>query len=371
MATFTVQQSGGDYTTLAAALSDTGTKNGDIINIQGSWTIDDTSPAEVTDSLTIQCLGASKHPGYWDTSQNHYRLRTTTSAHSLTLTGANDLTLDGIAVEQAGTTTSAEAFRCVPNTGRTATIKNSLFWCSTNTSEQDCIYTGFNTTIGTIALENCIIWGANRGGINSQNASTADRGGAVTVNSCTFWNNGKATSGGGGGILWQTSTGGGSTTFTYDCHNVVAVENDSGGAASRDFNEHLASTGTGPLSWDVSYSIDSDNSIVNETDGGTGNLASRTATDNTSPGAGDWVVFKDITNSPFDFRLQSSSENDAQDMHAVATAHGITIPATDIVGTSRPQNTNYDCGAFELLPADSLPSLFSTIRDQRNTLVRM
>jgi hypothetical protein len=346
MATWTVQQSGGDYTTLNAALSNASTGPNDTINIQGSWTAADTTSATIIDDgLTIQCLGASKHPGYYDTAQNHYRLRTTGSGHSLTLSGNFGATIDGISIEQAGTTTSAEGFRCVPGSTKTVTIKNSLLWCSTSTSQQDCIYTGFNATIGTVDIQNSMIWRGHRGGVHSQNSFTANHGGAWKINSSTIWGCGGEADG--GNLLFATSTGGGSTTFAIDCHNCDCVGKGAG-TGSRDYRDFRQGNGTGPLSWDVSYSIDSDGSIAAETDGGTGNLASRTATDNTSPGAGDWVIFEDITTSPFDFRLVNNAENDAQDMHAVATAHGLTIPATDIIGTARPQATNYDCGAFEI-----------------------
>jgi hypothetical protein len=41
-------------------------------------------------------------------------------------------------------------------------------------------------------------------------------------------------------------------------------------------------------------------------------------------------------------------------MHSSSTGAGLTIPSTDIVGTSRPQNTNYDCGVFEIVAAGDL-----------------
>ncbi len=46
---YTVKQSGGDFTTLDGALQDSGTAANEFIEIQGTWTIDDTANATVSD----------------------------------------------------------------------------------------------------------------------------------------------------------------------------------------------------------------------------------------------------------------------------------------------------------------------------------
>ena len=361
MAILDVKQSGGTYSTLNAALAVADPS--DTISIEGSWTIDDTTAASIADdNLTIETDASSKHPGYWDeaTSQ-HYRL-VVSGSHALTLSGAYTLTIDGVAIEQSGTGTSDECFRCVPGSSDTVTIQNCILQCSTNTNQQDCIYTGYNTSIGVVDIEQCIIYGAARAGLNIQNFYTSTNSGTININSCTIWNCGLDGSLGagahvGGGILYGVTTGGDGSSFTINVHNTTAVENDTGGNYSveypEDYREYV-SDGIGVGAWNVSYSIDSDNTISANTDGGTGNLASRTATDNTSPGGGDWVIFEDISSAPYDLRIVDNAEDDAQDAHTTATAHGLTIPSTDIVGTSRPQNTNYDIGAFEIEVAGDL-----------------
>lgn len=356
MPTKTVKQSGGDYPTLNAAL--VAADPSDVISIEGTWTIDDTTAATIADdNLTIETDADSLHPGYWDESQNHYRLvvGSISSAHALTLNGAYTLTLDGVAIEQDGTSASDECFRCVPGSSDTATSKNCLLRCSTNTDSQDCIYTGFNTTIGTVTLENCILYGAGRKGINVENFEIGAASGTVNINSCVFWNNGRQGGAAEGGIgCTNTEVASDGSGFTINVHNTISVGNTTTNA--KDFNNNDIQ-GTPIGAFNVSYSMDSDGSIATETDGGTGNLASRTATDNTSPGGGDWVIFEDITSTPYDLRIVDNAENDAQDMHSTAVAHGLTIPSTDIVGTSRPQNTNYDSGAFEIVLAGKIQEL--------------
>lgn len=353
MPTYTVRQSGGDYSTLAAALA--GVSSGDTISIEGSWTADDTSAVTINKDITIQVTGDSQHPGYWDETQNHYRLVVSSGSHCLTLNGAYSATLDGLAVEQATTSdNSAECFRCVPGTSDAVTIKNCLIWSSqaagASTANQDGVYLGYHTSIGTVTFENCIIIGAKRGGIEMQNNyNTSGNSGTVNVNSCTLWNNGRYSGTGdgdtGGGVAFGTAGSGNNSNFTVNVHNTISIENVTT-SAHDDYRD--SATSVFRATWNISYSVDSDNSIAGVDGSGSGNLASRTATDNTSPGAGDWIIFEDVTSSPYDLRLVDNAENDAQDAHAVATAESLTIPGTDIVGTSRPQNTNYDIGAFEI-----------------------
>jgi len=178
----TVKQSGGDYSTLAAACAAGETT----ISIEGTWTVDDTAAVTIdTDNTTITCDTDSAHPGYWDETTNHYRLVCSSGSHCITLSGAYTATIDGLAIEQASTTTSAECIRAIPGSSDTVTIKNCLLQCSTNSTDQDCIYLGNNTNIGTVVVEQCMIWGANRAGIHMQNSRTAEHTGSLKVNSCT------------------------------------------------------------------------------------------------------------------------------------------------------------------------------------------
>jgi hypothetical protein len=52
---------------------------------------------------------------------------------------------------------------------------------------------------------------------------------------------------------------------------------------------------------------------------GVGNLASRNETDDCSKSSdGDWVIFEDITTSPYDLRLCENAYNEALDAHQVS-----------------------------------------------------
>lgn len=353
----TVRQSGGDYSTLNAALA----ASEATITIDEAWTADDSTAATVLADTTITVSGGALHNGFYLESDNHYRLQVT-SGTALTLSGAFTATIDGIAIDQAGTVSSAEAFRCVPGTSDSVTIKNSILVVTGDTGSQDCIYIGFNTAIGTIELENCCLHGAYRAAIESQNNhSSSGNGAALKINSCTILNNGRDPSPAnqaavGGGISLTKDSGSASTGFDIDIHNTICMENDTGGTSTtspQDFHDNRKSGQAEPFNtWDVSYSIDSDASIASDTGGGTGNLASRVAAE-IDQGAGSFVLFEDITSGTEDLRLTDfgNAKNNAQEMHAVDTAHGLTIPSTDIVGTTRQQGTNHDCGPFEIVVA--------------------
>jgi hypothetical protein len=329
----TVRQSTGDYPTLNAALA----ASEAIINIDQAWTISDIVEAIFLADASISISGPAMHPGYWNPALNHYRLVTTGTGHSLELSGAFTATIDGIAIEQGGTSTSSEVFRCVPGASDSVTIKNSLLRCSTNSNQQDCIYTGFNTTIGPVTIEQCILWGANRAGLHVQN----NNGNAtVNVNSSTIWGNALGGGSTDGGIRAQQNTG----TVIINVQNSLVVGNKTG--AGEDFDQSTAN-----ITWNISNSISSDATISALLDSGSGNLENKTPSDDAGAGANS-VVFQNITSAPYDLRLKEATtkaNNSAHDMHATKTAHSLSIPDNDIVGTARPQNTNYECGAFEIV----------------------
>jgi hypothetical protein len=348
MSTWTVEQSGGDYTTLASALSNASTVNGDIISIEGTWTVDDTAPADIVDDVTIHTDSDSRHNGNYDESDLHYRLvHSSTSAHGLELDGAYTATVDGITMVNSSPGTSRECFRCQPDTGDTVLIKNCIFDNEQGTSQQDGVYLGFRTPQGTTTFENNIFTRHPRGGINAQQDNTDVI--VININSCTFFKCGTnpGTNLEGGGYTQDAHNQ--QSNLTLNVHNSLFID-CSTVTGSGDGSTDINMRGTQP-SLNASYSIVSDTSFTVYLDTGTGNLESRTASDSDSPGTGDWVIFEDITTAPYDLRLKTNAENDAEDMHTDATEHGITIPSTDIVGTSRPQNTNYDCGVFEIVVA--------------------
>jgi hypothetical protein len=350
----TVRQTGGDYSSLNAALAAAEST----ITIDQAWTARDDTAATVTADCTITVSGGALHSGYFLESDDHYRL-SVTAAHCLTINGAYTVTITGMAIHNRGVGSSEECIRCVPGTSDTVTLNQCILVCDGIIEQQDCIYAGFNTSIGTITLNNCTLQGAARFGIHSQNNySTSSQSGTINVNHCTIMDNGRDTGPisvfeVGGGIGFTKNTSGAATSFAINVFGCVVVENDAGSpyssAAPQDFYDNNQSGNASFTAWNVSYSIDSDGSISTDTDGGTGNGASYTATESTTPGAGNWVIIEDLTSSIWDCRLVDDTDNDAQGFHSTSSAHGLSVPSTDIVGTTR--SSPYDAGSFRASPA--------------------
>jgi hypothetical protein len=106
----------------------------------------------------------------------------------------------------------------------------------------------------------------------------------------------------------------------------------------------------------VSYTIIDDTSAT-----GTGVLQSRTATDNAAPGAGNWVVFTDITTAgAHNLTLQNVAENDA-------ISAGVAGHATDFAGATR--DNPPDVGADEFVVGGGggvIPAASQSYRRRRN-----
>jgi len=112
---------------------------------------------------------------------------------------------------------------------------------------------------------------------------------------------------------------------------------------------------------DFGITTGSQNNNISEdlTAAGSGSLTGRTATANCSPGAGNWVIFNNITAGSENFHLQNCVENDA--LNAGATLTGFS---DDIDGNTRPQGTAWDIGADEFFVAPT-PTPTPTITPTR------
>lgn len=346
MATHTVKQSGGDFTALASALADGGTGSGDTISIEGSWTVNDTAAATVSDAnITIETDADSYVDPTNLLSPSHYRLRHSGGSHCITVSSGG-CTIDGLESQQATTTGGSDEVIRINNTG-TTTIENCVIWAAQQYSDQDGIY---RDSTATVNIENCIIFNFGRCGIDLQNY---DSSATITfnVNSCTVYDCGTDGDSASGGIVLFADASS-SSVLTINVFNTVVL--NCSNSAAEDYHE----TGTqGTRTWDIHNSIDSDNSIASRDGSAVGCLASRTATDSGSPGAGNWVMLNDITGSiPWDLTLQDDgTNNDAQEMHTSGSGAGMSMPSTDIQGDTR--SSSYDCGADHIIAAGVAASM--------------
>lgn len=350
MTTWTLQPSGGDYTTLAAALSNASTVANDIIEASGDWTsTTDTSAATVADdNITIRCKVAdqARHTGF-DNAGSNYEL-SVSGAHALTVNNTGCI-IDGLLILQNGTGTSDEGIRMAASAG-TLTVINSILRAANDTSDQDGIHAP--ALACTVNAENNMISGFGRAALQAQITSGAH---TQTWNliSTTAWNNGRNTSEtDGGGISVHTKDSG--SVANINAQNCCFVSNTS--QSSDDYDESASGAQLGTKNWQLDNCISSDASITARDSGAVNANENWVIGETDTADADGDVLVNDITSAPYDLRLIDDAANDAQDQHATATGAGLTIgdyagSAVDIAGTSRPQNTNYDIGAFEVVAA--------------------
>jgi hypothetical protein len=342
MATWTVKQSGGDYSTLASALSNASTGASDIISIEGTWSVDDTAVGTIADaSLTIQCDADSKMVGYEAASPTNYRLKNTTGI-SITV-DASGCVIDGIEIGNESTGTSDECIRLNVN-DCTLTVKNSLLYFGSRNDQQDLIY--INNKINPIInLENVFGYNAYRSGIGLYRTAATTI--TANVNSCSFSNLGYTSSLNTRSGMFGHSTN--SHTAVLNCFNTLIHLN----AATHDVCNIQNATNT-TLNFDQCLT-NSDEWCVESTGTPTENITGNSSlnyTFATTGATGNYVVVENITSGTDDMRLKDDTDNDAQDNHTDTTGPGsLSMPSTDALGTSRPQNTNYDIGAFEISAA--------------------
>lgn len=321
----TVQQSGGDFTTFNAALQDVGTVNGDTITIQGPWTIDDTAAATVSDdNITGQIVAGNEsyHKGFYDESKDHYRQVVSDGNHCITVDNPG-FTLDGVPVVQGSAGTSDEGIR-IAVSSTTTTFKRCIIFSLSDTSDQDGIFAGNLTT--DVDIETCIIYRWGRAGIHSQVVFGGETQNWA-INSCSIFDCttfiGAAEDDGGG--ISMLATDDANTEINCDVFNSFVFNGNVEGS-SADYNS-LGSTAS--LTWGISFSIDSDNSIATEDGGGVGNLANRAI--RTSTAGGDEVLVVNLTDGTQNLLLVDDAvNNDAQDAHSATSAEGLTLPILDI-----------------------------------------
>lgn len=337
MAAISVRESGGDYTTLEAAVENASTVDGDVITISGTWSSREDTRIAVADALTIQATGDSKHYGRaWQTGDTHYQHRSTSNTsgdHSFTITDTGSIVFDGLDIQHAGTGVSNEIFR--NNVSNTLLVKNSVLGFNSRTDQQDIYY---NEQVANVTFENCMFYNAYRAVVDLYNHAN---GSVVNINSCISYDCGNTdivSSRSGIVGIFGTNT---CTVNLFNCIfdlNAGLVVNSTDNNTS--VNAHTVITNVVNI-LSVTYTTFTTN---------TNNVTSATITDSTASTA---YILRDTTTSPYDLRLTDHANNTAQDNHTngTGTGTGLSVPSVDIIGTSRPQNTNYDIGAFEIVVA--------------------
>ena len=331
----TVQQSGGDFTTLDAALTDADRADDDTIDIQGIWSVADTTAATTQEAgliIQIAVANASYHDGVYNPG-DHYRLAVSGGGHCLTINNTG-CTIDGLAISQDSTTTSAEGIRLAINSGST-TIKNCIIQATNVTADQDGVFMG--NIAGTCIVFNTIIYGFGRAGLDGQMTS-GTRTQNWDVNSCDVHKCQTSEDADGGGIVCFRL--GGSTTYNMDIFNSIVMECETDSADN--FNESGVG---GTATWRIDNSITSDTSISGLDASAVGAVESETV----AYGSGTTEVIFTSETAPVNLLLiDDATNNVAQNAHSITTTarSGQALPTLDITGQTRDTASNkVDIGA--------------------------
>lgn len=347
MATITVKPSGGDFSSLAAALADASTGAGDTIEISGDWSsTTDTAPATVSDdNITIIApVGdPARHAGF-DNGGSNYELNTI--RNSLTI-DANNCLVDGIILQTTTNDFNSAALHFNAKSNNICTVTNTIMRNEAQTgsaSHAARVKSDASTLMPEFRSENNIYMRAPRAGIDivgDTGSGTASSQVIVKMISDTVSQNNRA--GVGWGMVSLTASTSCGVTFSQQSCNVAGQAGS--GSCYRRFGTAANVTST------IHNTIASDNTFP---PGTTFNTTSNATVTDGAPGSEPQVLYNDITNAPFDLRLQDDALNTAQDYHANASGAGLTIgdftgSSIDIAGTTRPQNTDYDLGCFEVV----------------------
>lgn len=332
MALISVREDGtGDFTSLEAAVEAGSTVDGDVIEISGTWSAREDSRIAVADNLTIRAVGESKHPGRpWQIGDTHYQHRSTSNTsghHSFTITNSATVLFEDMDIQHAGTGVSNEIFR--NNAYNTFIARRCILGFETRTDQQDIYY---NEYLALVTFECCHFYNAYRAVVDLYGP---DNNSIVNINSCTGYNIGF-------GSAYNSRNGlvgvYGPASVTVNVFNTLCHTNALSGSLI------TASDLTTAINLD--HVVTNDNSLSNvalNTD--TNNVINATITDSVAASA---YIVTNLNTGSFDFRLIDHANNLAQDNHTNDTGLGLSIPATDLIGTARPQNSNYDLGAFEI-----------------------
>lgn len=352
--TFTICPSGCNYTSIAAFES---AQNSDLTGTGPAIAIINESFEELTatinidgwtttlaDYIMIQTVGEARHNGTFNTS--FHFLNITTDGGRAIDTSESFVHFDGLQVWQNTTTSGADGFFADADitSAQYNWTSNILISMSVGLNADGFVIDGS----GNLYLANNFVYGYGKA-CTFASASGSDVVNLVVV-ADTYSRCGDSTTlptGHGGVVLRTSSTG----NANGEMMNVLSVNNT---------GQDYATDGAGIETLNVTFSIDSDASIAAEATFQQNNTAS-VSIFNSDQGAGNNVIFINTTSQ--DFRLQdlNNTNNVAQDAHDNFTSFGLPMVLFDIANTTRPQNTNFDIGSFEVIAAGDGPPTFSSI----------
>lgn len=300
--TRTVGASGADHTTIASAMSWMAANH--TLGVDGIGKIEIIDSAEYTEEVDVSGISGTasitsyieltassgnRHSGVAGTG--HARLHTNPTSNSAVITVSENFTyihhLEIHLSSSAGA--SDEGIRVIASD---VLISRNVVWSTDVSSSKDGIYTG--NWNADYSIDNCVIYGFNRGGIHMQNHGSSETQ-VANIDHCTVYNCGQDAGGiEDGGIVLRGDFG---TTTTANIYNTAGIDSNSGSAEDYVMDRNGSST----ITWTGTHNADSDGTLTSFSidTNGQQNLVSADTTQST----GSYFVVNDLTGGSEDLRL--------------------------------------------------------------------
>ena len=290
--------------------------------------------------LKITTALANRHTGAAGTG--HARVKDTVGDRAFDIYTSFTM-VEGLEIQSDTGGGSDEAIRIRPNVFDVL-ITSSVLWTARSVSQQDGIYSG-NWAMSAY-VDNCIIYGWHRAGINMQNYS-GDTTQNWYIDHVTVYNCGGELSAGSGGIKIGSRFD--EQIVFANVYNTVSVE------SPEDFSNRTAGQGTN--NWTGTHNADSDGSLSDlDVEIATNAQQNLVATD-VSQSSGSFAVFKNLTAGSEDLTLLDDAGGNRLSGTGVSRAGSEPDPrqdfTIDIVGNLR-NLTAPNIGAFEFVPVASI-----------------
>jgi len=298
--TRTVAAGGGaDHTTIGSAIS--WFQSNHDFDTDGIGTIEITDSSAYSENITISGIaGTASISAYLKitvTSGNRHggvagggaKIASSTSGQHIVTISEDYTFIEHLEIEQQSGGASDEGIRITSGTDNVLLSRN-IIWTNDVAIDMDGVYMG--NWGGSVSLDNCILYGWNRGGLHAQNY-----GGAGTqtwnIDHCTIYDCGDENTTDAGGVAFRNSA---SATLTMNIYNTAVLDSSLG--ASEDYRDRSFS---GTSTVNGSHNIDSDGSV---TGFGAGTSAQQNLTIvDTTQSSGSYFVVNSITGGSEDLTL--------------------------------------------------------------------
>lgn len=297
-----------------------------------------TGTPTIANYVWLTAASGNKHSGLAGTS--HARIAASGAG---VVTISDDFTrIDYIEIGVTGSNSSDEAIRITANTNDVL-ISRCILWTATTQADKDGIYTGnWNCSY---SIDNCVIYGFTRGGINIQTWQNTTLTATVNIDYCTIIECGSSGEVESAGIT--SRTGGTNVTNNVNVYNTGCFNTTNG-------NDFANFTESGTTNWAGTNNACSDASLTAR--GIATNSQESLTVTATTQASGTYAIFKNITGGSEDFQLLDESAGNLLIGNAVNRVGSEPDArqdfSLDIVGNTRNTTSpSPDIGASDIFTA--------------------